>query len=507
MSNNKRILLTRRLLVAAAVGLSTGTIAIADEPAAHERPSSPSTQSVKERYLLLTDGRLIRGILSRDDTSFTITQKLGVIRFPKRQVERSFDTLEEAYQYKLARLPEDDPAERLRLARWCLNLHLTDEAKSQLEKVLEISPEHGPAKAMLAKISQPPSSRAPAGELKVDEGVQQAGAEAVVEDRPGALDSAVLRGAEHRMGITGLPVIFDLPQPVALRRAEEFKQFVHPILQAYCAKCHNAEYEGDFQLEPMKTGRQRTSDAMRTNLDATLRLIDAENPAKSELLSSTLRPHGPGPRKRPIFPGSNNRAYQILATWVNSLHPAAGVDSMKDGRPNAADTDETFAAERSRLASPPVEQVAQGIKVRDPHQLPTLANSAGRAASGNAYRYLEGQGMVPEDLRQADPREFPLPYMMGGPRPTVAGTGATSGQGGTESPATRNTRTPGGAPGPARGELGGSPDERTAGTPAGPDAAEPRSSGSPKAKKKPVKIDPAILERLLQRNAGRPAAE
>jgi hypothetical protein len=510
MSNNKRISLAKRLLVAAAAGLFSGIGAAADEPATQERSSAPSTRVSKERYLLLTDGRLVRGLLSRDDTTYTVTQKLGVIRFPKKQVERSFETVQEAYQYKLARIPEDDPAERVRLARWCLNLHLSEEAKSQLEKVLEISPDHGPAKAMLAKIVQSEATAVPAAESKVDERVQQAGAEEVVEDRPGALDSAVLRGAERRMGITGKAVIFDLPQPIASRRAEEFKQYIHPILQAYCAKCHNADYPGLFQLEPVKAGRQRTSDSIRANLDATLRLVDPENPAKSELLSSTLRPHGLGPRKRPIFPGSNNRAYQILAAWVNSLRPAAGPDGTTSERQKADDADEPFAADRGRFGPAPLDQFARGINAGDPRRLPANAKPAAQAAGGPAYRYAEGQGMVPEDLQQADPREFPLPYMMGGPRPIVPGAGASREQRTADSQATRAARTPGEAPIAARKEPGASPDDRTAGTPAGPETADPRSSlssGSSKAKKKPVKIDPAVLERLLQRNANRTPTE
>ena len=39
----------------------------------------------------------------------------------------------------------------------------------------------------------------------------------------------------------------------------------------------------------------------------------------SVLLSSTLRPHGNGARPRPIFPGSNDKAYKVLARWVNQL--------------------------------------------------------------------------------------------------------------------------------------------------------------------------------------------
>ena len=92
---------------------------------------------------------------------------------------------------------------------------------------------------------------------------------------------------------------------------------VHPIrpspLQAYCAKCHDGAVQGQFQLVPIKSRADRTPDALRANLDATLRLIDPENPSHSVLLSSTLRPHGSGAKPRPIFSGSNDRAYKVLA--------------------------------------------------------------------------------------------------------------------------------------------------------------------------------------------------
>jgi hypothetical protein len=95
-------------------------------------------------------------------------------------------------------------------------------------KVLALSPGHAPARAMLAKIS--PSGAATASR-KVDPEVRQTRAEEVAEDRPGALDSAVLRRAQQRMGLSGLPVIFDLPQPLAIRRADQFARLIHPALQ------------------------------------------------------------------------------------------------------------------------------------------------------------------------------------------------------------------------------------------------------------------------------------
>src|SRR6202034_1428279 len=114
------------------------------------------------------------------------------------------------------------------------------------------------------------------------------------------------------LNIMGVPVIFDLPTPLAIKRTQEYISFVHPLLQAYCVKCHDGNYEGEFQLVPTKNRVDRTQDALRVNLDATLRLIDQANPAKSELLSASLRPHGNGPHPRSIFPGANDKAYQIL---------------------------------------------------------------------------------------------------------------------------------------------------------------------------------------------------
>jgi hypothetical protein len=489
----------------AALGLSFGTGARAAEPP-QERPSAPSSGEAKERYLLLTDGRLIQGIVTRDETGYTVARKLGVIRFPRKQVERSFDTVQEAFRYKLESLPEEDPGERLKLARWCLTQHLNTEARAQLEKVLEVSPDHGPAKAMLAAISHSQTARASVVETKVDEGVKQAGAEAVLEDRPGALDSAVLRGAERRMGISGWPVIFDLPRPMAIRRAQEFRQYVHPILQAYCARCHNADHDGVFQLEPVTSARRVTSDAIRANLDATLRLIDPDHPSKSELISRMLHPHGLEAGKWPNFPGSNTRAYQILATWANSLRASPGTEPAPSVGRTSAEGGENFAAGRNRPGPASPDPLVQGIRTGDPRRLQGLASPSGLAANGDAYRYVEGQGMVPEDLRQADPAEFPLPYVQGGTRPATAGPGVKGGQRPTESTAPRNLPTPG-QPGVTRGEPGAPSEVPDEGVPAELGATNPRSGGSPASSKpkKPVKIDPNILERLLQRNANRPS--
>ena len=153
-----------------------------------------------------------------------------------------------------------------------------------------------------------------------------------------------------------------------MKRFDEFGRYVHPVLQTHCARCHNDRYEGSFQLISFKSKVDRTPAALRANLDATLRLVDRDNPAHSELLSSSLRPHGRGPNPRPIFKGSNDGAYQILATWINRLQgrkTAAGVvpASMTStprirGRPSPAGVDRSPATPDP--AAPPVKPFVTG---------------------------------------------------------------------------------------------------------------------------------------------------
>src|SRR5262245_5527838 len=71
--------------------------------------SAAPVPAEKEQYLLLTDDRLIQGIVSRQNAFYVVRKPLGDIRFHQRSVEGSFDSILGAYRYKLDRLPERDP--------------------------------------------------------------------------------------------------------------------------------------------------------------------------------------------------------------------------------------------------------------------------------------------------------------------------------------------------------------------------------------------------------------
>lgn len=457
----------RSLLVVAisVLGLAGWKSQAADQPDAADQAVEKPAGAETPKLLLLNDGRILSGEVSEEDEMIILTQPAGVMRFPARKVVRAFSSIQEIHQYKLDRVPEEDMDEQLKLAQWCMSQGLVAEANEHLKCILKIDPKHGRAKAMTASIRMTETRMANA---RRDADVQQTGAE-VVEPagmgRPATLAREVVRGAQRGMGVNSLPIIFDLPPGAALKRADEFKNYVHPVVQAYCVKCHNDRYEGEFHLIPFKTRVERTPETLRANLDAVLRLVDREVPGRSELLASSLRPHGTGPNTRPIFQGSNDKAYQILAAWVNNLRvkpaPAAG---SADAAPAATDGPaEGFAVDRVRInqGSVNVEPVAGGPTVGSPFQMPAPEVIP-------PTRYVPGQGFVADAAD--DPGEFPIPFAVSGVKPKL--------------PA-------------AQGE----PAAPVARPPADPAAAvEPGDEAPAAAKKpaKPLKLDPALLQRALQ---------
>lgn len=104
-----------------ALGLSlSGTSGVAGEPtslAPSPAPFAPPPPARAPTVLLLSNGQVFRGPIVEDDNGYLVKHKFGTIHKRRREVEGAFDTLEEAYQYKLTRTPLRDPAERMKLAR------------------------------------------------------------------------------------------------------------------------------------------------------------------------------------------------------------------------------------------------------------------------------------------------------------------------------------------------------------------------------------------------------
>jgi hypothetical protein len=522
----KNSLLTAGLTALGLFGYAPLGVADPTPPTPSGNPASVAPNP-SHAVLLLTNGRLLEGVLSESDDTYFVHTKTGKMPMPKQRVEKVGRNIREIYEYMRERLPERDPDEQMRLAQWCLPRGMKTEAVEHLNQVLALSPNHPHAQAMLDQIAGA-EERA----LRRDPDVTQARAE-VVEDHPDGLDAATVGRAQRALGISTLPQIPGLPKAMAVKRAGEFARFVDPLLQQRCAKCHDEQYDGTFQLIRYKTRGDHTAEARNTNLDAVLALIDMENPAKSELLSSTLRVHGKGNHARPIFRGANDPEYKILATWVGRLRmtpttEVAAQPSRFGASPPASSEGDTFAAARNRSVplpplSPtpgpaPAPRPAGQLDPAVPASMPPAMAPPSNAAENNnpiSPPDLVDSGVIPSNVRVTKHEgtmqhptvppgsAFPTPFSVTGvpPKANAAPEAALP-----------PLPSPGAAPGvPAGAGVGTVPGAVPVAAPARAPApaAAPVAQGLPPAddlppaaaatgtSRKPLKIDPAKLEKAL----------
>jgi hypothetical protein len=254
-------------------------------------------------------------------------------------------------------------------------------------------------------------------------------------------------------------------------------------------------------LVPIRSKADATGEALRANLEATLGLIDAENPARSELLSSTLRPHGSGPDRRPIFERSSDPSYQAFASWVRRVRPARSpLAATPAASPAGARVSEdVFAAGRDRTRGKLGNSEPEPVDA-----IPAVPSRSSGERGGvmPPMRYREGVGLVPEE-EGADPKEFPLPYAVSGVKPGAEGEKAAQGAGRPGGKPALEGKPVAGAK-PAVAKKAATPEAASA-LPVLPDKEEEEEleqaiKALPKnAAKKPAKISPDILMKLLNR--------
>lgn len=475
-------------------------------------PTSPSTY----RALLLSSGKVVRGeiIFVKAADAYCLKGSGGPVPYPNSMVLKAGASVEELYRFQVGRLPGGDPDERIKLAKWCLTEKLIPQAREQLEVVKEMCPDDREVQRMLFNLA---TTEKP----EMDSEVRRTSVEV-----PAPLDPTVLKSRKRYGG--GLPQIFDLPPAQAVKRANEFAQYVQPVLQQNCVKCHNEKYQGNFQLIEMRTPREKSNtDNLRANLDATLNLVNQDDPSRSELLSAGLVPHGG--RRNAIFRGPNDQGYMILVTWIKKVRPPANpADGPREagGRPafngNEPAGGDGFATDRANRAGSSASYAPGSGSGAFPPVPPRTPGQGGISIpqgyyENNMVTYAESA----EFVRSAqDNPQFPTPFPIVGAQamPPATRPRAKPGVGapatGTPAAPTASTQTakrigPNAvqvAPAETLRQLPGM-DKPLYPTPPSKEASPDAEAGappppSPAPKKKP-KIDNALLEQIMRnRNGG-----
>ena len=303
--------------------------------------------------------------------AYSVLQNGGVLRFRKELVEGAFGSIQEVYRFKAERVPARDPDERLKLARWCLSHRLERRGQGAAAGRARAEPRQPRDQEHDRQYRQRPRRARPCATRRWCGRGRARGRRASRRARPQHLSVP----AAVRPGVPppGLPMIFDLPTPLAVKRADEFTRSVHPVLQHACARCHNENHQGDFQLIQVKSRHDWTPNVARANLEAALRVVDPDSPARSELLDPLAGP--PRAVQATDLPGRDRSRLSAGGGLGEQPPPQFGRRVVRAGAVRPA---------RSRPPPPrrPMPPVSRPIeRVRPLRPPPIAANPAARRAA------------------------------------------------------------------------------------------------------------------------------
>jgi hypothetical protein len=284
--------------------------------------------------LLLTDGGVLTGQISKSADRYVVIEKGSEISVPAVNVATICDTLEDAYIHQRNGLQGATADAHLTLADWCLRFELFPQAAQEL---------------LAARGLDARSPRLELLERRL-----------AVADRPAPLQkptpasAANSPPAQTEEAKPALASARDLPDGVV----ERFTRKVQPLLVNNCtlSGCHRPGGPQPFQLDRAILHGMANRRSTMTNMAAVLAQIDHERPKDSPLLTIPRRDHGG--MNHPIFGPRQSSQFQQLVEWV-----AMVTESPSEDEPAALDAPTATA---QKTESPAVEPLPLPPRWREP---------------------------------------------------------------------------------------------------------------------------------------------
>jgi len=244
------------------------------------------TDDSGDSLLLLRNGRLLQGQITRTEDRYTVVIPGGEISVKASDVQQHCRDVAEAYRVKRAMARLDSVQDHIELAQWCHRLGLAELAAEELAEAKAIEPTH----PMLPLVER---------QLKVALQPKDAAA----EPAPPAISG---------------PSVHDLDRMVRVmppKTMETFAQVIQPMLVNHCgsAACHGPGAQTRFHLLRPPVGSLPSRRLTQRNLYAVLEWVDRDDPGKSPLLTIPTRPHGTA--RAPVFTNSQTAIFGHLYDW------------------------------------------------------------------------------------------------------------------------------------------------------------------------------------------------
>ncbi|TXT31635.1 MAG: hypothetical protein FD138_2156 [Planctomycetota bacterium] len=249
-----------------------------------------------ERLLLLQNGKIVKGVIRKIATGYTVAVTGGQLVLPFDEVRLEGGDLEELYRQLRDTLPDHTAAAHIELARWCIANSLPDQARKELRQALKQEPDSTVAKNMLDRIND---------QLLTTKDVP------AVAQRNGQFSML----GHAKPGIP-LDTLGGLPREAA----SEFVSKVQPLLVNRCATagCHGPGSGNSFELVRAKLGKSSPKAYSERNLAAVLERVDRERPPSSPLLAK-LRGETKAFGARQSHGGLSIEQQRTLQVWIESI--------------------------------------------------------------------------------------------------------------------------------------------------------------------------------------------
>lgn len=260
-------------------------------PGTEVLPAAPPVRQM----LLLRNGEVIEGRISRADDFFVVDLSDGQIRVKQSSVELVCNGLEDGYRRKRAAIQVGNVHHHLELARWCLRHNLFGRAAVELADAMVADAEHpmiGLLHHRLRMAMEPPPS-----------------SEAANLPARGPSNEELDR------------MVRNLPY----KAVETFTQSIQPVLMNNClgSGCHGPLSDVPMRLFRVSRDNSPSRRMTQRNLHSVLQFVDRENPMASRLIKACNGPHGTA--QNSVFGERQVNQYRWLLIWTLLLaeRPAA----------------------------------------------------------------------------------------------------------------------------------------------------------------------------------------
>jgi hypothetical protein len=271
--------------VGALLGVILAPVRAAEPP--RQPPSAPQGEPISlpattradkpaevGQVLVLDNEHTLTGNIERVGDQYRIKRLLGETWVPAAKVMKLCASLEEAHRFLQSQTNLDDPDERLRLADWCRQHHLHEQAIAEVQAAVDLCPSNEHAQRLLGYL-------------------REAKEKAAAPPKTAAAEKT-------------LPRVDVTAESLTL-----FATRVQPILMNACANCHTAGRGGSFQLTRTYSSGLGNRRSVEQNLAMAVSCINPRDPQLSRLLTKAVSIHAPGMTTAPLK-GRQTPPYRTL---------------------------------------------------------------------------------------------------------------------------------------------------------------------------------------------------